>query len=114
MPDARYRVTAVHALDAHGTVASLVIEGTDSSGHELQWSRIVALLPGEPRMEVYEEDDLDAALARFEEAPPASATAGKRGNPCVRALPSIFGARDWAALAEYSPTTFPPTTAGGL
>ena len=65
MPDARYRATSVHALDAHGTVASLVIEGADSNGNELQWPRIVVLLPDEWRMEVYEDDDLTAALARF-------------------------------------------------
>src|SRR3954447_10156897 len=67
VPNARYRVTAIHALDAHGTVATLVIEGTDSRGNELQWPRIVLLAPDDSRMEVYEEDDLDAALATFEE-----------------------------------------------
>ncbi len=86
VPDARYRVTAVHALDAHGTVASLVIEGTDSHGNELEWSRVVSLVPDEPRMDVYEEDDVDAALARFEELRSQCAAAGKRGKPSGRTL----------------------------
>ncbi|AEV75449.1 putative ATPase [Mycolicibacterium rhodesiae NBB3] len=65
VPDARYRATSVHALDAHGVVASLLIEGTDSTGNELQWHRIVVLLADESRMDVYDDDDLTAALAKF-------------------------------------------------
>jgi class 3 adenylate cyclase len=66
VPDARYRATAVHALDAHGTVASLVIEGTDSHGNELQWTRVVSLVPDERRMDVYEDDDVETAVAEFD------------------------------------------------
>ena len=47
---------AVHALDALGTVATLVIEGTDAHGGELQWGRIILFGSEEPRVEVYEEE----------------------------------------------------------
>ncbi len=104
VPDARYRVTAVHALDAHGTVASLVIEGTDSRGHELQWSRIVALLPGEPRMEVYEEDDLEAALARFEELRPQVRQLDNAATRFYERFRACLASRDWAAFAELLAT----------
>jgi class 3 adenylate cyclase len=100
VPDARYRATAVHALDAHGTVASLVIEGTDSHGNELEWSRVVSLVPDEPRMDVYEEDDVDTALARFEEL---RSQARKLENAASRAQDSYlshFATRDWHAIAE--------------
>jgi DNA-binding SARP family transcriptional activator len=104
VPDARYRVTAVHALDTHGTVASLVIEGTDSRGHELQWSRIVALLPGEPRMEVYEEDDLEAALARFEELRPQVRQLDNAATRFYERFRACLASRDWAAFAELLAT----------
>jgi len=70
VPDARYRVRAVHAIDTHGDVVTFVIEGTDADGNELQWCRILLFACDEPRVEVYDEDDLDAALTRFEELRP--------------------------------------------
>ncbi|SPM31843.1 hypothetical protein MTAB308_5368 [Mycobacterium terramassiliense] len=70
VPDARYRVKTAHALAAHGNVVTLVIEGTDAHGNQLQWGRIIVFACDEPRVEVYEEDDVDAALARFEELRP--------------------------------------------
>ena len=48
VPDARYTINAVHALDAHGSVANLVIEGTDAHGNELQWARTILLVSDEP------------------------------------------------------------------
>ena len=50
-------------LEPHGGIASLHIEGTDGHGNELQWARIVlvSFAPGHTNLEVYEEDDLDAA-----------------------------------------------------
>ena len=56
--------------------------------------------PDEPRLEVYEEDDLDAALARFEElrpqAPRPENTAGRR----LERDQACFSAPDWTAMAE--------------
>ena len=68
--DARYTINAVHALGAHGTVANLLIEGTDTHGNELQWARAILFDADEPRLEIYEEVDVGAALARFEELHP--------------------------------------------
>lgn len=99
VPDARYRVTAVHALDARGTVASLLIEGTDSNGNELQWSRVISLVPTEPRMDVYDEDDVDAALARFEELRPRAWLENAASRIYDR-FNAHLAARDWDAMAE--------------
>jgi hypothetical protein len=99
VPDARYRVTAVHALDAHGTVASLVIQGTDSHGNELQWPRVVSLVPDEPRMEVYEEDDVNAALARFEELRPRARLENAASRMYDR-FNAYLAARNWDAMAD--------------
>ena len=100
VPDARYRVPAVHALDNHGEVVSFVIEGTDVHGNELQWGRILLFTPDEPRLEVYEEDDLDAALARFEELRPQAPRPENAASQAVQQLGTYFAARDWAAIAE--------------
>ncbi|WP_369803293.1 BTAD domain-containing putative transcriptional regulator [Mycobacterium sp. E2699] len=100
VPDARYRFQAVHALDARGVVASLVIEGTDAQGSELQWGRAFFLDPDEPRLEIYEESDVDAAIARFKEpqrrAPLLENTASQIGERFL----ARFAAADWDAMAE--------------
>ena len=100
VPDARYRVTTVHALDAHRTVGSLIIEGTDEHGNELQWARTVLLDADEPRMEMYEEGDLDAALAKFEELRRQTSRLENAASRLYERFQSYFTARDWNALAE--------------
>ncbi|OMC56764.1 hypothetical protein A5747_05800 [Mycobacterium sp. IS-836] len=100
VPDARYRVTAVHALDAHGVVASLVIEGTDAQGNELQWTRTLLLDPDEPRLEIYEESDLDRALARFEELRPEARRLENAASRVIEQFLTRFADRDWDAMAE--------------
>nr|WP_184437820.1 BTAD domain-containing putative transcriptional regulator [Mycobacterium sp. AZCC_0083] len=100
VPDARYRATAVQALDAHGTVASLVIEGTDSHGNKLEWSRIVSLVPDELRMDVYEDDDVDAALARFGELRSRARKLENAASRVAARVQACFAAQDWGATAE--------------
>ncbi len=102
VPDARYRTAAVHALDAHGTVVKFVIEGTDVHGNELQWPRVLLLSVGreETRLEVYEEDDVDAALARFEELRPQARRLENAASQITERLQAHFAARDWAALTD--------------
>jgi hypothetical protein len=100
VPDARYRATAVHALDAHGTVAGLIIEGTDSHGNEMEWSRVVSLVPDESRMHVYEEDDVDTALARFEELRSRARKLENTASQVAERFLERFAAGDWDAIAE--------------
>ncbi len=100
VPDARYRVTAVHALEAHGIVASLVIEGADAHGNELQWSRLISLQSDGPRMDVYEEDDRDIALARFEELRPRARRLENAASRVTESVQASLAARDWDAIAE--------------
>jgi hypothetical protein len=93
-------VTAVDALDAHGVVGSLVIEGTDLHGNELQWARIclISFASGRARMDVYEEDDLDAALARFEELHPHRRRLENAATRVYECLHAQFTARDWDGI----------------
>lgn len=97
VPDTRYRVKTAHALAAHGNVVTLVIEGADAHGNELQWGRIIVFACDEPRVEVYEEEDLDAALARFEELRPQP----RRPKSAVaERFLAHFAARDWDVMAQ--------------
>nr|WP_232065058.1 BTAD domain-containing putative transcriptional regulator [Mycobacterium cookii] len=100
VPDARYWTKAVHALDAHGLVSTLVIEGTDAHGNELQWGRTFLFLSGGPLVEVYEEADLDAALARFGELRPQMRRLENAASHAAERHSAYFAARDWDALAD--------------
>ncbi|WP_248923671.1 BTAD domain-containing putative transcriptional regulator [Mycobacterium sp. 3-98] len=100
VPDARYWATAVHALDARGVVASAIIEGTDARGNELQWARSFLLDPHEPRLEVYEESDVDKALARFEKLRPTPLRVKNATTRVVEKFLAHFAVRDWEPMAE--------------
>jgi DNA-binding SARP family transcriptional activator len=100
VPDARYWTKAVHALDAHGLVSTLVIEGTDAHGNELQWARAFLFLSDGPRVEVYEEDGVDAALARFEELRPRARRLENAASRVAERALGYFATRDWDPLAD--------------
>ena len=57
------------------------------------------------RCEVFDEADLDAALARFEELSRQTPRLENAASQAVRALLAHFAARDWDAMAEQWPTT---------
>ncbi len=102
VPDARYRITEVHALNAHGSVFKVVIEGTDAHGSELQWTRVSLLSVGreQTRLEVYEEDDVDAALARFEELRPEARRLENAASQAVERYFAHIAACNWDAMAK--------------
>ena len=100
VPDARYWTKTVHALDAHGIVSTLVIEGTDAHGNELQWGRTFLFLSDGRQVEVYEEDGLDAAIARFEELRPQARRLENAASQAAERYSAHFAARDWDALAK--------------
>ena len=93
------RSNAVHALDAHGTVANLVIEGTDAHGNELQWARAILFDADEPRLEIYEEVDVEVALARFDELRPYEPRLENAASRIIQRYLAHFAARDWDAMA---------------
>lgn len=99
VPDAHYRVTSAHALDSRGTVVTFAIEGTDKHGSELQWRRILLFASEGPRLEVYEEENLDAALARFKELRPESRRLENTATRVDERFWHCYTARDWDAMA---------------
>lgn len=70
MPDVKIRIEAVHRLSDLGVVATHVAYGTSQDGFEAEWRMIVLLLvhgEGSNGCELFNEADLEAALARFDE-----------------------------------------------
>lgn len=100
VPDARYRATEVHALDSHGAVITLVIEGTDTDGNELQWARILSWVFEAARVDVYEDDDLDAALAQFKQPRPHDRELDNTASRTNERFLAHFAVRDWDAIGE--------------
>src|SRR5262249_2644017 len=77
-------------------------EGTDIHGIELHWARIVLITfaSGQARVEVYEEDDLDAATARFEELRPHERRLENAASQLYERVKTCFAVSDWDAIAE--------------
>jgi hypothetical protein len=69
-PYTRIYVETVHRMDNLGAVFTQVLTGTSQEGFDAEW-REVGILTVEDglinRAELFDEEDLDAALARFEE-----------------------------------------------
>ena len=102
-PHNRIFVEAVHLLTELGAVVTHVASGTSHEGFDAEW-RITDIFTVEgdllSRCEIFDEADLDAALARFEELQPQT---HRLENAATRADHRFFGyfaACDWAAIAE--------------
>ena len=69
-PDLSTRIEAVHRLSSFGAVVTYTAYGTSTEGFAAEW-RMVDLLTVEgdriSRFEFFDEADLDAALARFDD-----------------------------------------------
>ena len=69
-PDVRMHIETVHQLSDLGAVLSYVLKGTSHDGFDAEW-RMVEIFAVEGDLisgvEVFDEADLDAALARFDE-----------------------------------------------
>jgi limonene-1,2-epoxide hydrolase len=102
-PNLSIHVEAVHTVSAYGAVVTNVASGTSNAGFDAEW-RMVEIFGVEDglvtRLEIFDEVDLDAALARFDEL---SGPAPRLGNAACRAGDRYleqFAAHDWNAMAE--------------
>ena len=102
-PNDKIYIEAVHRLSDLGAVVTNVTTGTSKQGFEAEW-RIVNLYTFEDdlfnRCEVFDEEDLDAAIARFDEL---SRPTPQLENSATRAYDrqrAHFLAGDWDALEE--------------
>lgn len=69
-PDFRIHIEAVHRLISFGAVATYAAQGTSPEGLDAEWRMIQVLaIDGDRinRCELFDETDLDAALAKFDE-----------------------------------------------
>ncbi len=82
--DISFHIEAVHRLSDLGAVVTHAGRGTSQEGFDAEWREVdVMTVEGDlfNRCEIFDEADLDAALARFEELHPTAAAAGKHGKP---------------------------------
>ena len=96
-------IEAVHRLGTRGAVFTQAARGTSDQGFDAQWREvIVATFEGDlvNRCELFDETDLDAALARFEELYPQPARLVNAAGRVYERILVHFAARDWAAIAE--------------
>jgi hypothetical protein len=72
-PDSRIYIETVHRLSQLGAVVTQVMQGTSRDGFDAEWREIgILTVEGNliSRGELFDEADLDAALARFDELHP--------------------------------------------
>ncbi len=70
VPDIGFRIEVVHLLTDFGAVITHAVRGTSRDGFEAEWREIhLMTIDGDrfSRSEMFDEDALDAALAKFEE-----------------------------------------------
>jgi hypothetical protein len=107
MPDISIRIEAVDRLTGFGAVVTITAHGTSPEGFNAEW-RMIQLLTIEGdlnnRCEIFDEADLDVALARFEELQPPQATPRleNAASQLIERFQAYFAARNWAAIAENS------------
>ena len=103
MPDISIHIEAVHRLSGFGALVSITAHGTTPQGFDAEW-RLIELLTLEGdlnnRCELFDELDLDAALARFEELQPRAPRLENAASRVIERLQEYFAARNWAAIAE--------------
>ena len=96
-------VEAVHRLDNLGGVVTHVANETSQEGFHAEW-RVVSVFTVEGdmvnRCEVFDEADLDAAIARFDQLSRPAPRLENAASQAVERYSAHFAARDWDALAK--------------
>ena len=103
IPDAKLRTEAVHRLTNAGVVSTVVATGTSQEGFDAEWREIALVtFDGDllSRCELFDEADLDAALARFDELQPQARPLENAASQVEQRFLAYFAARNWVALAE--------------
>jgi DNA-binding SARP family transcriptional activator len=102
-PDLRSHIETVHRLSNFGAVVAQAAHGTSQEGFGAEW-RLIAVLMFEgdriSRLEVFDEADVDAAIARFDELQPQTPRLENAATQVAESVWSSAVARDWDAIAE--------------
>jgi hypothetical protein len=94
---------AVHRLNDLGAVFTTVAHGTSQVGFAAEWRTLnLMTVDGEMlnRAEVFDEADLDTAIARFEQLSRPAPRLENAASHVTERLLGCFKARDWNAFAE--------------
>ncbi len=101
--DVKMHIDTVHQLSDFGAVITHTAQGTSQEGSDVEWREINLLtIDGErfTRCELFDEADIDAALARFTELHPQAPRLKNAATRVCQRLHACFAAREWDALAE--------------
>ena len=120
--EARIDVASVHELTNLGAVVAHATHATSREGVEIESGEIVILMvDGDllSRCEIFDEADVDAALARFEELRPQTRRLENAATQVYERLHAYFVIRDWAAVTEvlgdgYYQDDGRPVVGGGI
>ena len=96
-------IESVHRLSDLGAVFTHVGKGTSRDGFEAEWRAVdIMTVDGDliKRGELFDEADLHAALARFDELQPRAQRLENAASRAYERLQARFEIRDWAAIAE--------------
>jgi hypothetical protein len=102
-PDIRVYIEAVHRLTNLGAVVTQAAQGTSQQGFEAEWREInISTVDGDliNRCEIFDEANIDAALARFEELHQQTRRLENAASQVGERFNAYFAARDWSAMAE--------------
>ncbi len=103
MPDVSHYILAVHRLSDLGAVITQTLHGTSRQGLDAEWQNIgLFTFEGDlaNRVEIFDEADLDTALARFEELHPQTRRVKNAASQVFERFVARWVARDWDAVAE--------------
>lgn len=101
-PDLKVHIETVHRINNLGTVITQSAYGSSQEGFDAEW-RHVALFSVDDvvsRCEIFDEADLDAALARFDELSSQTASLRNAASEVIARYFEQFAARDWDGLAK--------------
>ena len=102
-PDLNVRVEVVHRLGRSGAVITNVSYGTSQAGFNAEWRMLQVLMVEGGRVhrcELFDESDLDAALARFDALSSPTKHLENRASRMDDRIWEAYAARDWIAVAE--------------
>ncbi len=102
-PDLSSSIEVVHRLNNLGAVVTSASHETSQEGVNAEW-RLISVLTVEgdliDRLEIFDEADLDAAIARFDQLSRPSSLLKNAASQVTERFLACFAARDWDAFAE--------------
>ncbi len=96
-PDINIYIEAAHRLNDLGAVFTQVLKGTSQEGFEAEWRDVILLTVDSDRLtrcEIFDEADLDAALARLDELSQPAPDLENAASRVLARMMDAFNCRD--------------------